>query len=968
MKKVSNLIWGVVACIFATTSLQAQSVKVEWEAAGPDNVSGRSRAILVDNQNSSIIYAGSAGGGLYISQNGGMTWQKAINLEAACVNALIQDSEGNLYVGTGEGLNQGASAPGVKSAFGTYQSGYNVNYFGIRGNGVYKMVNDSFVLLEATADWKEVNRMAFDEKNNTLYAATDDGLQYSQDFGETWSQAKAGSPLNLTGIDVKACNGVVVFADLDRKNHVSKAYISTTGPNGFTSLCGKDKLSDNAFRIELALAPSDSSYIYASAVNTSGDIINMYMSKDQGKTFQIILPGGSVLIDLYSTQGFFTNSLAVFPSDPEHLLIGGYPYVWEAQSIQENGYFSFTELISNFGTHNIVFTDKNIYFATNVGIYKSEYLGTTLLSYVALQRNITTAQITDVSVAHDGALLAGSTNNGSLYISTHGNTDESATSLLGAAYAGSSLFSILNTNAMFYATTYGFCYRRASSSTEPELPGSWYDEDMMLTSLGSTKYPSWSSAIMKENCHSNGSLSPMAIWETTDDQYATEVVTFVADKRYDQGDSICVKSKTADYPMWMPAPKDMDTDDTTRDKSCDVIDRVQSRLFIGGGGFFSSNKVYGAPIFMAKGALNFAVPPTWYRIFFTIDTNEQVTNLCVSEDGNHLYASTFSASTGFHNIYRISGFNTARDSATLSFGTSMGSRIVPNPSYGLEWAKIYETNTDFITSIALDPYDEDNNKLIITFSSGDIQMTKNAAEASDNSELVMESKLGSGLPFDAAFYTALVLKCDADNSNNTVNEDMAMIGTEEGVYYTENFTSANPTWTLINTGINSKVPVVKLIQQRNMLEDVESHYYSKSYIKDSAVIDTVIIQYEGVYNHGWVYAATYGRGIFRTDAFGAKGTGIDRHSEVAAIEKQLHIYPNPTDGQTVVEYDLDKDASSVSVSIYDVNGRRISYRNIGSRYKGTNQVSINCSSMAKGIYFVQVRTDEQVINGKVVVK
>lgn len=969
MKKVANFILGVVSFLLVTGISQAQTTNIEWKPVGPDNISGRSRTVLVDNRNSSQIYAGSAGAGLWYSKNGGTTWYKT-NLQATCVNSLIQLPDGTIFIGTGEGLCA-PFAPQVKAAFGIMKYGYSTSSYGIKGEGIYKMENDStFVLLEATEDWKEINRMAYDSKTNTLYAATDDGLQYSTDNGESWQQAKAGNTaLNLTGIDVKAENGVVVFADLDRGNRQSKAYISTSGPNGFTTLCGTNKISESAYRIELALAPSDSNYIYASAVNTDGTLINMYLSKDQGKTFSVILPGGSTTIDLYNKSGFNTNSLAVYPQNAKHILIGGYPYMWEGEEISENSYYSFNEIISANGIHDIVFDSTTIYFATNTGIAKSESLDEAIVSYRNLTKNLATAQITTMGIGHNGSIMAGSVDNGNLYISTTGNTTQTAQQL-SSGYAGVGILSSINTYALYYTSTYGQCFRKASTTTDAETAGTWYDQDNeMSSSYGSSKYPSWSNIIMKyvmgSSAKGHATPSPIILWETTNDPYATEEVTFTADKRYDIGDSICVKSNTANYPMWMLSPKNMDTDDPDRDKSCKVIDRVQSRFFVGGSGFFTSKHVYGAPIYMTKGALNFTRTPSWFRIFFTTDTNEQVTNLCISEDGNQLYASTYSSATGFHNIYRISGFNTARDSATLNYGTSIGSRIDKNPSYALDVAKIYSTNLDFITSIYINPYDDSNNELIITFSSGEIQMASNAAEADDSTVAInLISKNGSGLPFDAAIYTALVLKSD-DNSQNATSADMAMVGTEEGLYYTENFTSTDPTWKLAITGIDSKIPVTKLIQQRNNLEDAKSIYYSKSYINDSAVITETTVDFAGTYNHGWIYAATYGRGIFCTDMFGEKGWSTPDYGKTVKANT-LHIYPNPTNNQAVIEYDLENE-TDVTIALYDANGRLVSSKNIGKRYSGSNQAVINCSNLTRGVYFVQIKTNNQNMNGKIVV-
>lgn len=964
MKKLSNLFLGIFTCLIATISLQAQpSVNVNWKAVGPDNFSGRSKTVLVDRQNSNRIFAGSAGGGLWISNNSGTTWNRVSKFEAVAVNALAQDENGTLYIGTGEST----TAPsGVPAPFGVNQSGYADSYYGIHGNGVYKMIStDSFALLEATEEWKEVNSMAYDETNHVLYAACDEGLLYSEDYGETWDFAKSGNnTLKINGIEVKACKGVVAFADFDRANRASKAYLSTEGPSRFNSICGNNLIDENAYCIKLGISPSDPNYIYAAALSSKGELINFYLSENKGSSFRIILPGGSTLIDMFQS-GSQNICIAVYPNNPKHILIGGYPSLWEGQDIQENAYYSFTRLVSNYGTNAIYFdpNDENTAFlATDMGIDKTMFTDGVMTAYSQKRKNFASAQITSMSIGHNGSILAGTVENGTLHISREGNTEQTASMLIGPGFNAGNLLSVLNTSALYYATTYGQCYRKASLTSDAVDAGSWYGS-MMVSTFGSNKYPNWSYTIRKQKTTAHASLSPMAMWETTYDPDATEDVVFKADKRYNQFDSICVKSNTANYPMWMLAPKDMDTDDTTRDKSCVVKDRVQNRLFVGAGGYVADKKPYGASIFMAKGALDFTTPPTWYRIFFTLDSTENVTNICVSEDGKHLFASTHSSATGFHTVYRFSGFNTARDSATLTYGSTDGTHITINPSYKLDCKKIYATNTDFITSVYVNPYD--NDKLILTFSSGDIVMSENATAAGDTVTLALNSKTGNGLPSEAAFYTALVLKCDAENANNTVTSDMAMIGTEEGVYYTENFNSSDPDWYAVSDGIDSKVPVIKLIQQRQNTEDVESHFYSKSYVHDSAVIDTVIVPFKGVSNHGWVYAATYGRGIFCTDAFGVKGMKVQPNKTKLASEG-LHIYPNPTRDQANISFTLQHDAN-INVSVYDISGRKISSKNIGRCIAGENHVTLPCASLSTGVYFIRIKGGEQAQNGKLVI-
>ena len=64
---------------------------------------GRTRCLLVDKNNSNKVYAGSVGGGLYRSVNGGSTWNVVSSIDANnAVVSICQASNGDIYYGTGE--------------------------------------------------------------------------------------------------------------------------------------------------------------------------------------------------------------------------------------------------------------------------------------------------------------------------------------------------------------------------------------------------------------------------------------------------------------------------------------------------------------------------------------------------------------------------------------------------------------------------------------------------------------------------------------------------------------------------------------------------------------------------------------------------------------------------------------------------------------------------------------------------
>ena len=108
MKKVLLLLLAIPLSI---ASLFSQKIDLElWKAmkprsVGPAAMSGRVTAIDVDLKND-IIYAGSASGGVWKSQSGGIIWTPLFDKESTqSVGAIAvnQNNTAEIWVGTGEG-------------------------------------------------------------------------------------------------------------------------------------------------------------------------------------------------------------------------------------------------------------------------------------------------------------------------------------------------------------------------------------------------------------------------------------------------------------------------------------------------------------------------------------------------------------------------------------------------------------------------------------------------------------------------------------------------------------------------------------------------------------------------------------------------------------------------------------------------------------------------------------------------
>ncbi len=193
-----------------------QAYDFNWQLLGPNNLGGKTRAILFDNRDQSgmTMFAGSVMGGMFKSDNGGAKWFRIDNGNGNMfVSCITQDGSGTIYAGTGDGFIMKDST--VLSSWG-YSTGF-------IGQGIFKSTDgETFNLLPATKpmlngndelEWGFINELAAHPSNGELFAATNTGLKYTGDGGNTWRNAKTaeGTELNISSKDVKmAANGLVI--------------------------------------------------------------------------------------------------------------------------------------------------------------------------------------------------------------------------------------------------------------------------------------------------------------------------------------------------------------------------------------------------------------------------------------------------------------------------------------------------------------------------------------------------------------------------------------------------------------------------------------------------------------------------------------------------------------------------------------------------------------------------------------
>ncbi|QXD16905.1 T9SS type A sorting domain-containing protein [Rhodocaloribacter litoris] len=282
-----------------------------WRERGPGNVSGRTRALAVDPEDPThrTWIAGSVGGGLWKTTDAGQTWQAlGTDMPNLAISALVQapSNPDVLYAGTGEGF-------------------FNVD--AVSGAGIFKTTDrgQTWVQLPATAtdpDFRWVNRLIIDPaREDVVLAATNEGIFRTEDGGITWAtvyrrgQATGGSGGRLQQIVATPGNFAVQYAT---ENGVG-VLKSTDG--GRTWALSSQGLPDGVGRIELAIAPSKPSRLYAAL---EGSTSMLFLSDDAGGQWRPVIeadPAGEP--DWLGAQGWYDNALAVHPFSPDTLFVGG---------------------------------------------------------------------------------------------------------------------------------------------------------------------------------------------------------------------------------------------------------------------------------------------------------------------------------------------------------------------------------------------------------------------------------------------------------------------------------------------------------------------------------------------------------------------------------------------------------------------------------------------------------------------
>ena len=719
---------------------------LQWQELGPDNVGGRTRAILIDRRDptNNTVYAGGVSGGMWKSTDGAQTWTRLATWNQwLAVSCIIQGRDNRIWIGTGEGLSSDLAG----SSLGSGSIGDGI--FTLDGNdNPVQMTPEAYPSgnLTNSSPWSAVNRIAINPTDPTqIIAATNSGL-WQLNPGGTWTQIQLpGISQGQSSCDVKwANNGTVIYATVNGNGTL------VMSPNAGFSWSVVNHAHNTGFppsegRIEIAIAPTNSDAVY----------ISVAAGAPYGATYGVFkTDSGSVptaswkaiglkgpLFDPFTSenQGWYDNTIAVNAFNEDKVYMGGvnlYTYSslvgWNLADAglgggETNPYYIHPD------KHTIVVAENDsnlMYVGCDGGIYKTTDAAQDFPfpNFMVKNRGYNVTQNYGIAAALTGEVIGGSQDNGTNYINYLGNTPMAADEVIG----GDGIFTaVSHIDQRFYfgGVYYAALYR--SGNTTASFSG-FYDLKADPISQGSI------SACGASTAAGNAPfITPFFLGETKNAANGLITTTYVADAAHNVGDVVTAQSKTAGYSFQTTLTQMVNAGDTIQ-----VSDPVRSRIFI------TSN----CGVWMTSDALNLAIIPRWFKLSSTI--SGQAESYAGTADGDILYVGTNSGT-----VYRFNHLNALADTISYLPGVT-ASVLYPNTTN-------YTSKNvgGIIEGLAVDP--ADNNHVVATRAGFSASNVPHVYESHDGGQTWAPDT--GGLP-NMPVYTAVI------HGSNII------VGTELGVW------------------------------------------------------------------------------------------------------------------------------------------------------------------------------------------
>jgi photosystem II stability/assembly factor-like uncharacterized protein len=283
---------------------------MKFRNLGPAVGGGRITAVAGIPGKANVYYAGAAGGGIFLTQDGGLSWKPIFEKEStASIGAIaLAPSNPNLvWVGTGEKNIRNDVITG-KGVYFSPDAGTTWTFMGLKDAGQISNIE---------INPADPNIVFVAVLGHAWGPSPERGIFRTTDGGKTWQKVLfVDEDTGASSLVMDPGNPMVLFAGMWRVRRYPWA-LDSGGTSGgiFRSLDGgttwkklTEGLPEEATgRIGLGAAPSNPRHIYALVENKKG---TLYDSNDLGDHWRMVSNNHNL-----AARGFYFSELLVAPND-----------------------------------------------------------------------------------------------------------------------------------------------------------------------------------------------------------------------------------------------------------------------------------------------------------------------------------------------------------------------------------------------------------------------------------------------------------------------------------------------------------------------------------------------------------------------------------------------------------------------------------------------------------------------------
>ncbi len=345
--------------------------EIEWEFVGPTNIGGRITDIEMPTGQSQIIYIGAASGGIFKTEDTGLTWeQKFSGIPTISIGDIAIDPQNQdiLYAGTGEA---------------------NASSYSFLGSGIYKSLNggDSWEYsgLEESA---YIGRIIVDHSNSqtvftaacgTLFSTNSNrGIYRTTDGGDNWEQVLFvnDSTVAIDLVQHPTDANILYAAFWERKRGLtyrnsfgqsSGIWKTTDGGDSWVELTNGLPGATDKGRIGITISKSNPSVLYAMYDMPDYNML-VFKTIDDGETWQ--RADNNYLHGMGSSFAWYFGQIRVDPNDENRVYTLGQVMFRTENS---GGYWSQIGNSTHVDHHAMFFDEESgrVYLGNDGGLYWS---------------------------------------------------------------------------------------------------------------------------------------------------------------------------------------------------------------------------------------------------------------------------------------------------------------------------------------------------------------------------------------------------------------------------------------------------------------------------------------------------------------------------------------------------------------------------------------------------------------------